>query len=124
MSRQQIPPRPPRKREQPRWRQPQWLLLIAGSALVVVGLLGIYGPFAADLGGTESPSPDAAADDPSGATASDNDHESDESSGETNGADGYGTENDGIRGMIGALSSGDDDPERADDDEREKCTVE
>lgn len=116
LSRWQIPDRPPRRRERSRWRRPPELLLIVGITLVVLGLLVTVGPLAFDLGGTESPPPDA-----DGSTGvGDSDANGDRTSGpeETDDAD-------GIREAIDGVISGDDDLARTADGEiREECFVE
>lgn len=103
----QLPDRPPRKRERPRWPE---LLLIAGITLTVAGFVLTVGPLAPDLGGTDASRLDGPSDDPPDADAGDEIEES---------------ETTGIRGTIGTTTSGDDESARAADDEtREGCVVE
>lgn len=108
MSRWQIPDRPPRRRERSRWRRPPELLLIVGIGLIAIGLLVTFGPLAFDLGGTESPPVDAG------------DESDDTGDNDANGDGAIGTEGgdaaNGIRGTIGGVISGDDNPERAADE--------
>ncbi|MDL5360515.1 hypothetical protein [Halalkalicoccus sp. NIPERK01] len=111
----QLPDRPPRRRERPRWPK---LLLIAGVTLTVVGFVLTVGPLAPELGGTGSPPFDEPASEPSEAGASESDGSSDTgvSSDEATAAEDDDHEGTGIRGMIGETTSK--------DETREECVVE
>lgn len=126
VSRWQIPDRPPRRRERSRWRRPPELLLIAGIALLVVGLLATVGPLALDLGGTDSPPPEGSTDDPPGAdepTGEGRDGgESDADGDETAGAGTDEREEAGGWETIDVLISADDAESTSDDDV--ECVVE
>lgn len=136
MSRRKIPPHPPRKREESRWQQPQWLFLIAGGVLIIVGLLGIYGPLAADFGGPASDEDDGSIDGPADAssdvspaessgtdvTAASDDTSDTSEMNDIGGRD--NTRNESLHTTIGDLFRGDTDSERTRDNKtREKCVV-
>lgn len=113
----QLPDRPPRRRERPRWPK---LLLIAGVTLTVVGFVLTVGPLASELGGTDSSPFDEPANDPPDTDAS---GESDETGDTDVGGDESTVAEDddlgstGIRGMIGKTAS-------EGDETREGCVVE
>lgn len=127
VSRWQIPDRPPRRRERSRWRRPPELLLIAGIALLVVGLLATFGPLALDLGGTDSPPPGGSMDDPAGADEpTEEDREGGESDADGDGTGGAGTDERKEAGgweTVGVLTS-DDDRESTNADDGVECLVE
>lgn len=104
-------------------------MLIVGVTLIVVGLLAMYGPLASEFGGTDSPPSDERASDPPGADADDETDEADGGDTNGNGDEASGNEedeagSDGIRGTIGGLVAGEEDPARTAGDERpEECFV-
>lgn len=113
VSRWQIPDQSPRRRERSRWRRPPELLLIAGIALILVGLLATFGPLTIDLGGTDSSPADASTGDPVG-------------DGGTNGDRASGSdESESIREPIGGMDSREGSPERmTGGGTRETCFIE
>lgn len=126
MSPGQIPDRPPRRREQPKWPV---ILLIAGLTLTIAGLVLTVGPLALDFGNTDSPSIDESADDSADTDVDAGDNVGGTGDASVNGDEATGAddteepETTGISATIGTLFSGGDESADADDEEQEKCVV-